>query len=503
MSIRVRLALSFGLTLVLFCLNLVAYFVTSQSKDLSLRRLRTAAERRIQWGSLEDGLRDRWKEISVLSELPLTPTQSAEVTRRLDLLAQRLAKADVPNDDTRRRWTEVVGEYRLLQQTWHAAGAARTGESAVVHMLGELESLKKSEDQRVADEATRLTELTALMHRLSLLAFILSLGAATLIALAFSRYLTNALGALETGATLIGAGDLKHRIEHRGEDELARLARAFNDMAGRLAQSMHDLHEARARAEHASRSKSAFLANMSHELRTPLLAVQGYAELVREEAERLQADQIRTDATQIESAGRHLATLLNEVLDLSKIESGKLTFVIEDVDLRTVVETVTATVKPLVTQNSNTLSAKVEPHAVAMRGDEMKIRQILLNILGNAAKFTTGGDIMLTVTGTFLRGEEVVQFIVKDTGIGMTPEQTNRIFEEFEQAEPTTARAYGGSGLGLAICKKLSRLMGGDVEVASQIGRGTTFTITLPRRPRKELHAQEDWNEKSREMADA
>jgi signal transduction histidine kinase len=502
MTIRVRLALSFGLTLVLFCMNLVAYFVTSSSKDASLARLRTAAERRVQWGALESELRNRWQEIAVLSELPLTPGQSAEVERRLTLLAQRLANANVFDADMGRRWHGVVTQYHELQKTWRG-GAAGENEAAVLAMLKALDGLKSEEDMRVANEATRLTDLTALMHRLSVAAFGLSLAAALFIALAFSRYLTNELSELQAGAVLIGAGDLKYRLAQRSDDELGQLAKAFNEMAAKLAHAMQEVMEARARAEHASRAKSAFLANMSHELRTPLLAVQGYAELVREEAERLNAEQIRSDATQIESAGRHLATLLNEVLDLSKIESGKLTFVIEEFGLEAVVDMVSNTVKPLITQNDNTLSTRIEPGAETMHGDEMKVRQILLNILGNAAKFTTGGDITLTVTKTEIAGEEVMQFIARDTGIGMTPEQTSRIFEEFEQAEPTTARAYGGSGLGLAICKKLSRLMGGDVVVTSQLARGTTFTITLPRRPRREFDRDGGRTRSHAEMAEA
>ena len=489
MTIRARLALSFGLTLVLFCMNLVAYFVTSQSKDISLRRLRTAADRRVVWGSFEHEIRDRWQEISVLSELPLTEAQAAEVARRLDRLGRRIATLDVADDEqVRLHWSRITQQHQLLQSTWHDRAAGK-GEAAAGAMLSELERLKSEEDRRVADEAALLTNLTALMHKLSVLAFSLSIAAAALIGLAFSRYLTKAIHALQCGAEHIGMGDLSYRIQRldRRNDELDALARAFNDMAARLAQAMQEVTEARARAEHASRAKSAFLANMSHELRTPLLAVQGYAELVREEAERLNAEQVIADAGQIESAGRHLATLLNEVLDLSKIESGKLTLVIEDVDLTRLVDMVAATVKPLVTQNANSLTVFVEPGAESMRGDEMKIRQILLNILGNAAKFTTGGDIVLTVRRSMEPGEEAVLFIVRDTGIGMTPEQTSRIFEEFEQAEPTTARAYGGSGLGLAICKKLSRLMGGDIQVASELSRGTTFTITLPVRPRREL----------------
>jgi signal transduction histidine kinase len=489
MTIRVRLALSFGLTLVLFCLNLVAYFVTSQSKDESLRRLRTAAERRVEWGAFEHEIRDRWQEISVLSELPLTAGQSAEVARRLERLGARFERVEAPDPRTRDRLTRIARNHKNLESIW-TTDAAGKGAEAVGVIVSELGALKSEEDARVAEEASRLTDLTALMHRLSLIAFTLSIGAAVLIAVLFSRYLTRRVRALQIGAEHVGAGDFTYRIEGIREgksDELNHLAQAFNDMACRLSQAMQEVTEARARAEHASRAKSSFLANMSHELRTPLLAVQGYAELVREEAEKLNVEQIVADAAQIESAGRHLSTLLNEVLDLSKIESGKLTLVIEEMDLRQVVDAVTATVKPLIAQNANSLAARVQPGAEHMWGDELKIRQILLNILGNAAKFTTGGDITLDVMrGRTPDGDAAVQFIVRDTGIGMTPEQTARIFEEFEQAEPTTARAYGGSGLGLAICKKLSCLMNGDIVVDSELARGTTFTITLPTNPRRE-----------------
>jgi signal transduction histidine kinase len=473
----------------------VAYFVTSQSKDDSLRRLRTAAERRVQWGAFEHDIRDRWQEISVLSELPLTASQSAEVSRRLERLGARLSSVQAPDPRTRDRVTRIARNEKELESVW-TKDAAGKGAQAVGVILSELGALKSEEDARVAEEANRLTDLTALMHRLSLIAFTLSIGAAIVIAVLFSRYLTRRVRALQIGAEHVGAGDFTYRIEGIREgksDELNQMARAFNEMACRLAQAMQEVTEARARAEHASRAKSAFLANMSHELRTPLLAVQGYAELVREEAEKLNADQIVTDATQIEAAGRHLSTLLNEVLDLSKIESGKLTLVIEEMDLRYVVEAVANTVKPLIAQNANSLTTRVQPGAEQMWGDELKIRQILINILGNAAKFTTSGEITLDVMrARTLEGAPAVQFILRDTGIGMTPEQTTRIFEEFEQAEPTTARAYGGSGLGLAICKKLSRLMNGDIIVHSELARGTTFTITLPIRPRGEA-ADDDY----------
>jgi signal transduction histidine kinase len=165
------------------------------------------------------------------------------------------------------------------------------------------------------------------------------------------------------------------------------------------------------------------------------------------------------------------------VLDLSKIESGKMSLVVEEFDLRRLVEEVSATVRPLMAQRGNTFVVDLDDDLRERRGDELKIRQILLNLLGNAAKFTDAGRITLNV---HRGGSQGVIFEVADTGIGMTPEQTERIFEEFEQAEPTTARAFGGSGLGLAICQKLAKLMHGDITVNSHFGQGTTFTVRLP-----------------------
>jgi len=273
------------------------------------------------------------------------------------------------------------------------------------------------------------------------------------------------------------SGDLTARIDPMSQDELGSLARSFNEMTDRLAQTMSELKEARAQADRASKAKSAFLANMSHEFRTPMLAVQGYAELVQQQAEQLDQPQLLDDCQQIRIAGQHLMTLLNEVLDLSKIESGKMSLVIEEFDLRRLVEEVSATMRPLMANRANTFVVDLDDHLRAMRGDELKIRQILLNLLGNAAKFTDAGRITLRVHRA---GSDRVIFEVADTGIGMTAEQTERIFEEFEQAEPTTARAFGGSGLGLAICQKLAKLMQGDITVSSQFGQGTTFTVRLP-----------------------
>jgi PAS domain S-box-containing protein len=241
----------------------------------------------------------------------------------------------------------------------------------------------------------------------------------------------------------------------------------------------HDITEllrARREAEAANSAKSQFLASMSHELRTPLNAIIGYSEMLQEDA----ADRGETasiaDLQKIHGAGQHLLALINDVLDLSKIEAGKMQLYLESFDVAPLVEQVVTTVQPLVAKNENRLELRCAPGLGTMRSDVTRIRQVLLNLLSNACKFTDHGLITLDVT----RLGPDVMFRVRDTGIGMTPEQLGRLFEAFAQAEASTAAKYGGTGLGLAISRRFCQLMGGDVDVASAVGLGSTFTVRLP-----------------------
>jgi GAF domain-containing protein/DNA-binding response OmpR family regulator/anti-sigma regulatory factor (Ser/Thr protein kinase) len=234
--------------------------------------------------------------------------------------------------------------------------------------------------------------------------------------------------------------------------------------------------------EVANRHKSEFLANMSHELRTPLNAIIGYSEMLEEDAAELDGGRLVPDLEKINAAGKHLLELINAVLDLSKIEAGKMELYLEDFEVARLVQDVAAVIKPLAEKNANRLEVTCAPDAGIMHADITKLRQSLFNLLSNACKFTQRGTVSLEVTRELAVAGDRLRFSVRDTGIGMTPEQMTRLFQEFSQADAATTRRFGGTGLGLALSRRLCRMMGGDVTAESLAGRGSTFTIRLPAR---------------------
>jgi signal transduction histidine kinase len=260
------------------------------------------------------------------------------------------------------------------------------------------------------------------------------------------------------------------------------LMRTFADQAAIAVGNAELLAALQARTqdlEVASAYKSQFLANMSHELRTPLNAIIGYTESMLEDGPLPEAEQI--DALgNVLHASRHLLALINDVLDLAKIEAGKMELMPEAVAVRALVDEIASTVAPQMAKNGNRLRVDCADAVGSMRVDAMRLRQVLLNLATNAAKFTEGGVVTLAAARTSSSGGDWITLAVTDTGIGMTPEQTARLFQDFTQADASTTRKYGGTGLGLAISRRLCRLMGGDILVESAQGEGSTFTIRLP-----------------------
>jgi PAS domain S-box-containing protein len=240
------------------------------------------------------------------------------------------------------------------------------------------------------------------------------------------------------------------------------------------------LVEAKEAAEAASRSKSTFLANMSHELRTPLNTIIGYSEMLQEEAEDAGDTAPVADLKKIHAAGRHLLGLINDVLDLSKIEAGKMELSLETFGVAGAVREVAEAALPIASKNGNALRVECPADLGMMRADLTKTRQTLLNLLGNASKFTRNGTVSLEARRESLDGRDWVVFRVSDTGIGMTPDETSRLFRPFTQADASTTRRYGGTGLGLTIARRFCQMMGGDVTVASTPGEGSAFTVRLP-----------------------
>jgi signal transduction histidine kinase len=385
----------------------------------------------------------------------------------ISLVLQKRRVKDLPQVQA-----ALGGETRLLGAQPNLAGQEVFASSATIPDLGWAVLVERPAAEAYAPLYASLLRISTLL--------LLGLGMAILSSLLIGRRVVRPVGILRQGASRIGAGDLNHRLEINTGDELQALAEEFNHMASRLQESYANLEqkveERTQQLEIASRHKSQFLANMSHELRTPLNAILGYTELILDNVYGEPPEKVREVLDRVHKSGQHLLSLINAVLDLSKIEAGELQLSISEYALQDVVYTAVASVESLATEKHLRLTVDVSPDLPPAQGDERRVVQVLLNLLGNAIKFTDDGDVRIRATAA----ADGFLVSVSDSGPGISDEDQAKIFEAFQQADSTSTKQKGGTGLGLSIAKRIVEMHGGRIWVESRLGKGSTFWVSLP-----------------------
>ena len=407
-------------------------------------------------------------QLKALGEVGQAVSSTLDVQTVLTTIVSRATQLAGTDGGAIYEYDETTGEFQLRAEQGlegalveaRRAGGIRRGEGAVGRLADTREPVQIPDIMAEGAYRGRLREV------------LLRSGVRSLLAVPLLRE-----------DRIIGGLVVNRRTPGEFTPDVIELLKNFATQSALAIQNARLFREIEAKSrelEVASRHKSEFLASMSHELRTPLNAIIGYSEMLQEEVQDLGQEALIPDLGKINAAGKHLLELINAVLDLSKIEAGRMELFLETFPVRPLVEDIASVVQLLAEKNGNRLEVRCAPDVGEMRADLTKVRQTLFNLLSNASKFTERGTITLEAAREPGANGDRNVFRVSDTGIGMTPEQIGRLFQDFSQADVSTSRRYGGTGLGLALSRRLCRLMGGDVTVASEVGRGSTFTVRLP-----------------------
>ncbi len=497
LSLRLRLSISITAIVALFTLTNITYQISSQNRNLRLDNLQKAVQGQLASVTTRQLLQNQQKEILVLDALK----QSGEETlsdeeidngiKSLESIALEINRLGTyAYRDSLQVFQQLVTNHAELDMLWQQfytgynsdqtplASSIELVYNTSTTLLSNFVSIEIQSAEQLTD---RLQKVSRFNDQITLGIYLFTIALTVGLGYLLIRYTTKSLNNLNVGTIRIGRGDLDYHIPVTSYDEIGDLTIAFNEMSDKLRNAMAQVQQSKENADEANRAKTNFLANMSHELRTPLNAIIGYSEMTIEvygEDNQLDEQQVINDLQHILSSGRHLLQLINDVLDLAKIESGNMTVFNETFDSVKIIENLATTMLPLAKKNNNKLVVESSNTIPMLHSDAVKFRQIFINLVSNACKFTHDGKI--TIRATFNAETDELIYHVSDTGIGMSPEAMQNIFEAFVQADSDTARKYGGTGLGLSICKQFVEMMHGSLDLTSAPGAGTTFTVVLP-----------------------